>query len=189
MISNYFKIAWRQLVNNKVYSAINIFGLAIGMAVTLLIALWVYHECSYDNSLPGSDRVYQVKRNYNSNGEILTFSTTSLKLADVLRNNIPEIEYLAESDWMGPHGLMAGDNKLYMPGGVVGGDFLKIFPFPLLQGNAASVLKEPFSIVLTESTAKALFANQDPMGKTVRIDNLHDLKVTGILKDLKTLPG
>ncbi|SEM33688.1 duplicated orphan permease [Chitinophaga rupis] len=184
MISNYLKIAWRQLVNNKGYSAINILGLAMGMAVTLLIALWVYKEYTYDKFLPDHERIYQVQRNFNSNGDILTFNTTSLKLADVLRNTIPEIEYLSETDWMGPHGLMAGEQKMYLRGAVAGSDFLKIFKFPLLEGTANGVLKDPFSIVLTESTAKALFGNQNAVGKIVRIDNQHDLKVTGILKDL-----
>src|SRR5690606_24885361 len=120
MFSNYLKIAWRNLVHNKIYSAINILGLATGMAVALLIALWVYQECTYNRFLPDHERLYQVKRNYNSNGEILTFPTTSLKLADVLRSTIPEIEYLAETDWMGPHGLKAGDRRLYLPGGMTG---------------------------------------------------------------------
>lgn len=184
MFSNYLKIAWRNLVNNKIYSAINILGLATGLAVALLIALWVYRECTYDRFLPDHERLYQVKRNYNSNGDILTFNTTSLKLADALRNTIPEIEYLAETDWMGHHGLKVGDRKLYLPGGMTGGDFLKIFRFPLLEGTAAGVLKEPFSIVLTQSTARALFGDEKAVGKIVRIDNLHDLKVTGILADL-----
>ncbi|KAA2239546.1 FtsX-like permease family protein [Chitinophaga agrisoli] len=184
MITNYLKIAWRNLVNNKVYSAINILGLAMGMAVALIIALWVYKEHSYDKFLPGYEQAYQVKRNFNSNGELLTFNTTSLKLADVLRHNIPEIEYVAETDWMGPHGLMAGERKLYIPGGITGSDFLKIFQFPLVEGTAAGVLQEPFSIVLTQSTAKALFDTEDAVGKIVRFDNEHDLKVTGILKDL-----
>src|SRR5882757_5038126 len=116
MIKNYLKIAWRNIVNNKAYSAINILGLAAGMAVALLIALWVNNEYSYDKFLPDYEQVYQVRRNFNSNGETLTFSTTSLKLADALRANIPEIEYVAESDGGGSHGLMVGDKKLYIDG-------------------------------------------------------------------------
>src|SRR5215210_6096414 len=116
MFQNYFKTAWRNIVRSKGYSALNIFGLATGMAVALLIGLWVYNEYSYDKFLPDYQRLYQVRRNFNSNGEILTFPTTSLKLADALRNQIPEIEYVAESDWMSPHGLMVGDKKFYMSG-------------------------------------------------------------------------
>jgi len=184
MLKNYFKTAWRNIVRSKGYSALNISGLAIGMAVALLISLWVFNEHSYDKFLPDYKQLYQVKRNFNSNGEILTFPTTSLKLADALRNQVPEIEYVAESDWMGSHGLIVGEKKLFMNGAQIGGDFLKMFQYPLLYGSTNSVMKDPFSIVLTQSTAKALFGNENPIGKTVRFDNKNNLTVTGILKDL-----
>ncbi len=172
------------MYRNKGYSALNIFGLATGMAVALLIGLWVYNEYSYDRFLPGYDRLARVQRNYNSNGDTLTFRTTSLKLADALRTQIPEIEYVAESDWMGAHGLMVGDKKIYLRGGRSGSDFLKMFEFPLVQGDASNVLADPYSIVLTQSTAKALFGGENAINKMVRFDNKNDLKVTGILKDL-----
>jgi putative ABC transport system permease protein len=184
MLSNYFKIAWRNLINSKLYGVINIMGLATGMAVALIIGLWVYNEYSYDKFLPNSKQLYQVKRNFDSNGDTLTFETTSLKLADALRNNIPEIEYVAESDWMGDHGLMVGEKKLFINGGVVGGDFLKMFQFPLLKGTSENVFRDPYSIILNQSTATALFGDTDPINKIVRIDNRNDLKVTGVLKDL-----
>lgn len=184
MIKNYFLVAWRNLLNNKGYSAINIFGLAAGMAVAMVIALWVVHEYSYDRFMPDHERLYRVQRNFDSNGDTLTFTTVSLKLADVLRNEIPEMEYVCETDWLGNHALKAGERKVVLNGGGVQDDFLKAFQFRLLQGDAASVFKNPFSIVLTESAARALFGNENPMGKLVRIDNRHDLAVTGILKDL-----
>lgn len=183
MFRNYFKTAWRNIVKSKWYSLLNVLGLASGMAVALLIGLWVTQEASYDKFLPDYKQLYQVKRNFNSNGEILTFPTTSLKLVETLRK-VPEIEYIAESDWMGSHGLMVGEKKLYMRGGQTGLDFLKIFRFPFIEGNANTVFNEPYSILLTESTAKALFGNENPINKTVRFDNKNDLKVTGLLKDL-----
>jgi len=184
MIKNYLKIAWRNILNNKVYSLLNIFGLAAGMAVALVIGLWVQYQYSYDKSLPNYGQLYQVRRNFNSNGEILTFSSTSLKLADALRNNIPEIENVAESDWMGSHGLKVDNRKFYLAGVQIGSDFLKMFQYPFIEGNAKTALQDPYSIVLTESTAKALFGNDNPLDKTVRVDDQHDLKVTGVLKDL-----
>ncbi|QEC44761.1 ABC transporter permease [Pseudobacter ginsenosidimutans] len=184
MFRNYFKTAWRNLLKNKAYSAINVFGLAAGMTVTLLIGLWVFYQYSYNEFLPDHGRLYRVQRNFNSNGDTLTFRTSSLRLADALRDGYDEIEAVAETDWMGPHGLMVGDKKIYQRGGMVGTEFLKMFGFPLLKGNAGSVLNDPYSIVLTESTAKALFGNEDPLNKMVRIDNKNDLKVTGILKDI-----
>ena len=80
MYRNFFITAWRNLLRNKVYSAINIFGLAVGLAVAFTIGLWVYHEYSFDRFLPGQENVYQVRRNFDSNGEILNFKTVSLNL-------------------------------------------------------------------------------------------------------------
>src|SRR5882724_2862308 len=153
MFKNYFKTAWRNIIRSKGYSLLNISGLAIGMAVALLIGLWVYYQYSYDKFLPEYKQAYRVQRNFYSNGDTLTFSSTSLKLADALRREIPEIEYVAESDWIGSHGLMVGDKKFYMQGGQTAAEFLKIFQFPLLAGNVNLVLKDPYSIVLTKSTA------------------------------------
>ncbi|WP_183559316.1 ABC transporter permease [Mucilaginibacter sp. SP1R1] len=184
MIKNYLKIAWRNIINNKIYSAINILGLAAGMAVALLIALWVNNEYSYDRSLPDYQQLYQVRRNFNSNGETLTFSSTSLKLADALRTSIPEIEYVAESDGGSSHGLMVGDKKLYLGGIESGTNFLQMFKFPMVQGIASAALQDPYSIVLTQATAKALFGTENVVNKVVRIDNAYNLKVTGVLKDL-----
>lgn len=184
MLANYFKIAWRNFINSKVYGAINVLGLATGMAVALLIGLWVHHEYSYDKFLPHYELLYQVKRNFNNNGDTITADNTSLKLANVLRAEIPEIEYVAESDGMGAHGLMVGDKKIYLKGAQIGSDFLKMFQYPLLQGNAGKVLQDPFSIVLTQSTARSLFGDENPINKTVLFDNRNYLKVTGVLKDL-----
>jgi putative ABC transport system permease protein len=184
MLRNYFKTAWRNIFRNKGYSALNIFGLATGMAVALMIGLWVNKEYSYDKFLADYQRLYLVRRNYYGNGDTVNYNGSSLKLADALRNQVPDFEYVAETDYMGSHGLSVGDKKIYIPGSQTAKDFLKIFQFPMLKGNPGKVLKDPYSIVLTESTAKALFGNQDPMYKHVRFDNRNDLTVTGILKDL-----
>ena len=183
MIKNYFRTAWRNIVSSKAYSAINILGLAAGMAVALLIGIWAYNEYSFDKFLPDYKQVYRVRRNFNNNGDTLNFPTISLKLAETLRSDFPEIEYVAESDWTGPHGLMVGDTKLYLQGAQAGVDFLKMFQYPLKYGTPGSVFRDPYSIVLTESTAKALFGNENPINKMVRYDNKDELKVTGILKD------
>jgi putative ABC transport system permease protein len=185
MIKNYFKTAWRNMVNNKVYSALNIVGLAAGMAVALLIALWVINEYSYDKFLPNYQQLYQAKVTFTSQHDgMKTQDAMSLPVSDVLRKDYPEIKYVAESDWMNQHDLLVGDKKLYVTGGAVGSDFLKMFRFPLLYGNANSVLQDPYSIVLSQSTAIALFGNVNPVGKVIRFDNEHDLKVTGVMQDL-----
>jgi putative ABC transport system permease protein len=184
MLRNYFKTAWRNIIRGKGYSTLNIFGLATGMAVALIIGLWVYNQYSYDKFLLNYKQLYQVRRNFYGNGDTLTYGGTSLKLADALRNQVPEIESVAETDGGGLHGLLVANKKLYVKGNHVAGDFLTMFQFTLLEGEAKNVLNDPYSIVLTESTAKALFGNEDALNKIVRYDNKNDLKVTGVLKDI-----
>jgi len=184
MFKNYFKTSWRNIIRTPGYSILNVTGLAIGMAVAFLIGLWVYYQYSFDKFLPEYQSVYRVQRNFNSNGDTLTFPTNSLKLADALRTQIPEIEYVAESDWTRNHGLVVGDKKLYVNGAISGTDIFKILQYPFLEGNANSVFKDPYSIALTQSLAKSLFGNENAINKIVRFDNAHNLKVTGIIKDV-----
>jgi putative ABC transport system permease protein len=184
MIKSYVKVAFRNLLKSKVTSFINIGGLAVGMAVALLIGLWVYYQFSYDRFLPGYKNIYQVRYKTHSNGEIFTQNSVCFPLADALRKDVPGIQYVVQADWMGEHGLVVGDKKIYSKGAMAGSDFLKAFQYQLLKGNPEQVLREPYSIVLTASSAKALFGDEDPVNKTVRIDNLHDLSVTGVMKDI-----
>jgi putative ABC transport system permease protein len=184
MFKIYFKTAWRNIMRGRGYSALNIFGLATGMAVALIIGLWVYNQYAYDKFLPGYKQLYQVQRHFYGNGDTLTYGGTSLKLADALRNQIAEIASVAETDGGSMHGLMVGNRKFYIKGSHVASDFLTMFQFPLLEGNAKNVLDDPYSIVLTQSTAKALFGNENALNRSVRFDNTNDLKVTGILNDV-----
>jgi ABC-type antimicrobial peptide transport system permease subunit len=184
MFKNYFITSWRNLIRDKSYSSFNILGLAVGMGVALLIGLWVQHQLSYDRWLPGSEQAFRVMFRTTNNGETGAGLAVPLPLEDVLKKDIPEIRYVARADWMVSHSLMAGEKKIYSAGAFAGEAFLRIFPFRLLRGNAAEVLKEPRSIVLTQATATALFGQEDPMNKVVRIDNQHNVKVTGVLADL-----
>lgn len=184
MIKNYLKTAWRNLVKNKVYSALNILGLAAGMGVAMLIGLWVYYHTSYDKFLPGYERAYKAMIKYVDNGEVRVGPATPMPLADALMKDVPGVKYVAQTDWIGNHGLVAGEKKIYLNGAMAGDDFLKIFQYPLLKGEAEKVLEDPYSIVLTESAAESLFGDDNPLDKTVRLDNQYDLKVTGVLKNL-----
>lgn len=187
MLRNYVKIAWRNILNNKVYSAINILGLAAGMAVALMIGLWVTNEYSYDRFLPNYEQLYQVEQHFTTqhDGEH-TQTAVSLPLAEVLRKEVPGIKRVAETDWVGMqwHDLLVGDKKLYVAGGAASPDFLQIFKYPFIKGNAKDVFTQLNSIILNESTAIALFGNADPINKVVRFDNNQNLKVTGVIKDL-----
>lgn len=186
MIKNYLKIAWRNLVNNKVYSALNILGLATGMAVALLIGLWAFNQYSYDRFLPGYQHAYAIKVNYtNTHDGTHTQDYVSLPLADVLRTTVPGIKYVAEADFIDfpSHDFVVGDKKLLINGGTAAADFLKIFQYPLTKGDVNTVFKDAFSIVIDESTAKSLFGDDNPINKIIKIDNLHNVKVTGVMKD------
>jgi putative ABC transport system permease protein len=184
MFKHYLKSALINIKRNKGYSWLNILGLGIGMAVTLIIGLWVSNECLYDKFLPDYKQLYQIRLNFYGNGDIINYKASSLKLADALRNQIPEFEFVAETDYFGNHGLMVDDKKLYLSGGQTATVFLKIFKYSLISGDINTALEDPYSIVLTESTAKALFGTEDAMHKTIRFDNKNVLTVTGILKDL-----
>jgi len=184
MLINYFKIAWRYMLNNKGYSTLNIAGLSAGMAIALLIGLWIYGQLSYDRFLPNYNQLYQVKLNFNYNGAIQTQTGASLPMIDELRKNYAEVKYASETDWGSKHSLVVAGKKLNPWGLQVGTDFLKMFPFPLLRGNVNTVFSEPNSIILTESVAKALFGDQEPVNKVIRLDNKKDIIVTGIMKDV-----
>src|SRR6185436_15962069 len=122
MLSNFIHTAWRNIRRNKAFTFLNMLGLGAGMAVTLLIGLWVAHEYSYDQSLPGASRAYEVRQYNNDN----TFRSGSLAMSAALRKDIPEISHVVETDWMDPHGLVVGDTKLYLNGGMVESSFLNV---------------------------------------------------------------
>ena len=183
MFRNYLKTAWRNLLRSKGFSAINILGLSTGLSVAILIGLWVSYQYSWDRFLPNYKQVYQLHLRSNFNGEIRTMTATSLPLVSEVKSDIPGIADAVHTDWINDHGLMVGDRKLYIPGGMVQEDFFKVFPYPFVEGNPRTALKDIYSIVLTRSAAVALFGKQDPMGRLVRIDNLHDLKVTGVIEN------
>jgi putative ABC transport system permease protein len=183
MIRNYFKTAWRNLINNKAYSTLNILGLAVGMGIALLIGLWVQYQYNYDRSYTGYQQVYQAHIGFVRNGEKMQMDATAPPMSKALADEIPEVEYAVHTDW-GSHGLVVGENKVYLKGALPGADFFKVFPAAVVKGDLATALKEPYSIVLTASAAKALFRDVDPIGKLVRIDNAHDLAVTAVINDV-----
>ena len=184
MIKNYFKIAWRNLVRSKGYSAINIGGLAIGMAVAMLIGLWVYDELTFDKYHKNYDRIAQVmiKSNFNGQG----FSTVSLPrpLEQELRTKYGRnFKNIVMSRWNEGHILSAGNKKLSQTGRFMQVEAPEMLSLKMLSGNWSG-LKDPHSIILSSSLAKAFFGDDDPMNKMMRIDNQMDVKVTGIYEDL-----
>jgi ABC-type antimicrobial peptide transport system permease subunit len=184
MIKNYFKIAFRNLWRNKGFTAINIFGLAIGMASAILILLWIQNELSIDRFHKKGDRIYMMyNRDHDAQGKAWAWPNTPKILATTLKKDYPEVEDAVRYNNI-TFLLTVGDKKLNTRGAFVDSGFLNVFSFPLLKGNPGEALKGSYSIVLTEKFAKALFGNEEAMGKTVRIDSVNNCTVTGILKDL-----
>lgn len=183
MFKNYFKIALRNLWKNKAYSFINIFGLAVGMTVTLLIGLWVQYEMNYDSFHVNKNNIGLVMKNTFFNNQKNSQSGVMLPLYDELKTNYPEVKYITRLDWGDNHSLVWNDKKLNEKGHFADPDFLKMFSFPLLKGNIDQALKDPHSIVLSESLAKAIFGDQPAIGKAIKVDNNYNVLVTGITKD------
>lgn len=184
MLRNYLLITFRNLLKNGFYSFINISGLAIGITCSILIMLWVNDETSYDKFLPKADRLYQVWVNAYFDGKVNSWTSLPLPSAEAMKPADANIVRAAVCDWGGDHLLSVDDKRINKRGHHVGKEFLEMFEFPLLAGNATQVLDDASNIVITESTAKAFFGEEDAMGKIIRVDNQWDLKVAGILKDV-----
>jgi hypothetical protein len=182
MIKNYFKIAWRNLFKNKGFSIINIAGLAIGMGSAILILLWVQNELTYDKFHKNYDHVYQVIANRNFD-RVFTDRSMVMPLASELEMNLPQIKHAVVTTYQQQHVLAQGESKIKKKGYTVGEHFFDVFTWEFVKGNALSALKEPNTIVLTESAAKAFFGNDNPINKVLKMDNQTDLRITGVLKD------
>jgi len=183
MIRNFFKVACRNLLRNKGFSAINITGLAVGMASAMLILLWIQDEASYDEFHTNKDRIYQVWNNVAFNGKISNWNSTSDLLARILEKDLSEVERAVRVNQNSQVLLSAGDKKITFSGGIVDTGYLQMFSFPLVKGNPANALNDPHSIILTEKTAGSLFGKEEAMGKIVKVDNKDNFTVTGVLKD------
>jgi putative ABC transport system permease protein len=184
MFKNYFLITIRNLRKNGFYSFINITGLSIGIACSILILLWVFDETSFNKFLPKYDRIYQVWVNAKFDGKINSWTSVPLPTYEGMKSADANIKRAVITDWGGMHLLTVGENRLNKRGYYASEEFLEMFEFPLITGNAAQVMADPRSVIITEATAKALFGNEDPINKVIRVDNEEDLKVTGVLKDV-----
>src|SRR6476660_7542404 len=183
MLTNYFKIAFRNLLRNKVFSFINIAGLAIGMASAMLILLWIQNEMSHDNFHEKIGRLYTMNNRDKFNGELWAWNTTPKILGPTIKKDYPEVEdavRVAGADFL----FTVGEKKLNSTGLCADSGFLNMFTFPLVKGNANSALNSTYNIVITEKLAKKLFGNEEAMGKVIRIDSSDNFTVSGILKDL-----
>ncbi len=184
MFRNYFIITIRNLFKNGFYSFINIAGLSIGITCSILILLWVHDEISYDKFIPKVDRVYQVWAKAFFDGKVSNWTSVPLPTYEAMKTRDSNIKRAVVTDWGGSHLLTVGETRLTKKGYFASEEFLEVFEFPLKTGNATQVMDDPRSIIITEATAKAMFGDEDPINKVIRIDNENDLKVTGVLYNL-----
>jgi putative ABC transport system permease protein len=187
MIKNYFKIAWRNLLKNKGFSAINIFGLAVGIACCLLITLYVTDELSYDRYHENKDRIYRLNFNVKFGGTEQAFAQTPDILGPTLQKDYPQVENFVRFYDRGPflikkYGTLDNirEEKILFADSSV----FDVFTFPLVTGNPSTALTAPNTIVISESAAKRHFANQNPVGQVLNLDNQKDYTVTAVMKDM-----
>ncbi|HWB27746.1 MAG TPA: ABC transporter permease [Chitinophagaceae bacterium] len=184
MLKNYLTIAWRNLIKSKVYSSINIAGLAVGMSVAMLISLWIWDELSFNKHFKNYDRIVRVYENSTHSGVTNTFNSMPIPLANEFRTKYgSDFKRVALCSWEFSNIFAYGDKKLSLSGMFAQPDFPAIISLNMIKGNLRSI-NDPTSIILNQSTARALFGDADPMNKLVKINNKATLKVTGIFEDL-----
>ena len=187
MINNYLKIAWRHLLKNKVYSFINISGLAIGLTVSMLILLFVLHEVSFDKFHVNGDRIYKIKTKVKFGEQEINIERVTAKLAPQIKETNAEVLDFIRIGQLGevvfknsqnPNLKFKETDFLF-----VDNSFFTFFSFKLKEGNASSVFQNPFSLVISEKVAKKYFGNDNPIGKTLICDAKHTFMVTGVVEN------
>ncbi|PWV45371.1 ABC transporter permease [Chitinophaga sp. S165] len=189
MLSNYIKIAWRNLVRNKTFSAINISGLALGMACSLLIILWLQDERSMDGFHANGDYLYQVYEGQSYDGKADAGYTTQGLLAEELKKVIPEIQYASGLEYAAqpgiPNTFEVGTTAGKMEGYYAGTDYLSMFSYPLLLGNPQKALNNIGDIAISRKMATFFFGTpENAIGKSIRFENKEDLQVTAVFEDV-----
>lgn len=183
MFRNYIKTSARNLMRNKLFSAINIVGLAISMSVGLLLIAFVLDLRSYDRFHENGDRIYRVTSVMSFNRNPGKFATTSVRAGKLIRENVTGIEQVAVMRTNFMQDAIVGGRVIPIKGLWAEPSMFGIFTFPMLEGDPVTALRDPYSIVLTETAAKKLYGNQPALGKAIRFDSL-DYQVTGVMKDV-----
>ncbi|MEQ8469601.1 MAG: ABC transporter permease [Marinoscillum sp.] len=182
MLKNFLKVALRTIRRNKVYSIINIMGLAIGLACAILILLWVQDELNYNSYHRNINDIYGVMENQNYEDRIGTTFSTPGPLGPYLKTTYPEVEHSSRLTWESENLFSVNDQSFYEMGRYVDEDFFSIFTFEFLHGNAEDPFTTKTSLVLTEKLAQKYFPDEDPIGKTIKLNNDELFTVTGVVK-------
>ncbi len=186
MIRNFFKIAVRNIARHKGFTFINVTGLAVGLAASLLILLWIQDEFSFEKFNINAKNIYRVEEDQFYSGARYHVTVTPHPGGPVWKEKIPEIkEQTRFHPWL-PRLLFRQDDKVFFETLIAAADsgLLKMFSFPLLSGDPETALKAPHSIILTEILANKYFGRTNPIGKTITLENKYEFTVTGVMKDL-----
>ncbi|MEP7373255.1 MAG: FtsX-like permease family protein [Chitinophagaceae bacterium] len=183
MIKNYFKIAWRNLLKSKVYSSINVIGLATGMAVALLIGLWISDELSFDHYHKNHSRLARLMTTQTFDDETGTYPNICVPLEKELRTKHASDYKGLSLTWNSTNILAAGEKKISQPGIWAQPDLPEMLTLKMNKGSRAG-FNDPSAVLLSQSIATALFGKDDPVNKTIRVDNKTDMKVAGVYEDL-----
>jgi putative ABC transport system permease protein len=185
MIKNYLLVAWRNLIRNKAFSAINIMGLALGICCALFIMLWIADEGSVDKFHVNKDLLYQVYERNHFDGKVQAGYPTPGLLAQELKRNIPEIEYASAMEPVRPFTFEANDKPAKMEGSYAGADFFKMFSYPLLEGNASNALNTVEAVAISRKMAEQFFGSAgNAIGKTIKYENRELLAVTAVFENI-----
>ncbi len=184
MFKNYFKTTWRNLTRNKMYSLINILGLAVGMTVVILIALWIWDEVTFNKSFANHASLAQVETILIDNdGKMESTDAVSMPIGNELRNKYgSDFKNIAMTSWNFDHVLAVDEKRVSEKGMWVEANFPVMFSFKMIKGNAHA-LNDPTSVLISASLAKLFFGNEDPLHKTIRLDNKDNYQVAGVFED------
>ena len=183
MISNYIKVAIRNLLRQKGFSFINIFGLALGISCTALIGMWVNDELSYDRFHNGYERIYRVTATLPELNVHAAVSSAPLALA--MKNEIPEVEEAVRISDLKRDLIQVGDVRFEEKGVIyTDSNFFRVFTFPFIKGDSERALQNPEGIVITEEMAMKYFGSTDVLEKTIRKNNKDDFTVTGVIANI-----
>ena len=184
MYKSYLKIAWRNLVKNRLSAVINISGLAVGLATGIIIMLVIKDELSFDRFLPNLSKIYLVMKNDKQADGISTGRSTPGLLAERLRSEVPEARYVARSTYPGPQLIASGEKSIYLTTIHADPDFFQVMQFPILQGNAMKALHDPGTAVISQSAARKLFGNESALGKIIKYNNSVSFKINAVIAEI-----
>jgi len=186
MIKNHLKIAWRNLLKNKVFSSINILGLSLGISVCFVIILYVKDELSYDKYNTKADLIARIQFKANLNGGDISEASVMAPVAQAVKREFPEVEDATRIQFMGPakitYGVKTFKNDQFA---FADANFANVFTLPLSLGDTKTALSQPHSVILSKAVAEKYFGNEDPIGKTIAVNGNADIyKVTGVFNQL-----